>query len=152
MATVTILLAAPALDADLWAPLRGLLFGVVVLLVLLLAVWMVAVAAPGKMGDISRWLLAIVTGKLVHRFGGSALLIVCGIGAELHFGPGLFIDPKQVGLGVAAGIAAIVGGVHVLTRNPVKPPRLRLLTVTAVVTAVLVSGSALGPAVGQATS
>lgn len=147
--------AAGDAAVDLWAPLldaaRGAITVVGVALVFFLGVWMLSVAAPGKMGDISRWLIAILVGKVARRLLGSFLLIASGIAAELHFGPLLFIAPQRAGLGVVVGIAAIVGGMHVLTRNPRKGPRRVLLMMTAIVTTVLVSGCAIGNAVGEVT-
>ncbi|THV35693.1 hypothetical protein [Glycomyces buryatensis] len=112
-------------------------------------VLLLAVIAPGEQGPIQRHINRIKLGRLVNRVSVSILAVFSGIGAELYYSPRLLDAPKAAGGGVVVGLAAIVGGLAILTKNRKKRPRRALLTISAIVTTVLVGGCAIGNAVGE---
>jgi uncharacterized membrane protein len=115
-----------------------------------IGVLMVAVLAPGEQGSIQRHINRFKIGRLINRVSVSILAVFSGVGAELYYSPRLLEAPRAAGIGVTVGFAAVLVGLAVLAKKRTKRTRKALLTVTAVATVVLVSGCALGNAIGEA--
>jgi hypothetical protein len=114
-----------------------------------IGVLLVAVVAPGEQGSIQRHINRFKIGRLINRVSVSTLAVVSGIAAELYYSPRLLETPRAAGIGVSVGFIAILGGLGLLAKRRTRRTRKALLTVTTIVTVVLVSGYALGAAVGE---
>jgi hypothetical protein len=105
-----------------------------------IGVLLVAVVAPGEQGSIQRHINRFKIGRLINRVS---------VSTELYYSPRLLETPRAAGIGVSVGFIAILGGLGLLAKRRTRRTRKALLTVTTIVTVVLVSGYALGAAVGE---